>query len=311
MPSELKKYLDPRVLTKIRNLDLQARLVVEGFISGIHRSPFYGFSVEFAQHREYAPGDDLRHLDWKVLGRTDRLYIKQYEVETNLRCLFLVDVSESMRYEAAADSDGQRPSKFRHAGCLACCLGLLLLNQQDAVGLATFDDQLRAYVPISSHPNQIKSFAHELDTAGLEAKTDLAAIVRSLGEKLPRRAMVCLISDLLVPPESLREALEFLRHHGHEVMVLHVMDRDELELPFQGHVQFRGMEGLGELLVEPRALRGEYLAALREFLAQTQRICTHARADYRLISTADYLDGALTAFLAARAAAVRKRGAKR
>jgi uncharacterized protein (DUF58 family) len=283
---------------------LQARLVVEGFISGSHRSPFHGFSVEFAEHREYAPGDDIRHLDWKVLGRTDRLYIKQYEVETNLRCLFLVDISESMGYQHGAPLE--RLGKFHYAACLASALAMLLLNQQDAVGLATFDDQLRANLACSASPNQIKSFVHELDGATLRQKTDLEPMCRQLAESMPRRGLICLVSDLLMDADALFRALAHFRSRQQEIMILHVMDEDELQFPFEGSTLFEGLEAAGRLNVEPRALREGYLAALKEFCSSVQRRCSSERIDYRLVSTGERMDAALSAFLAARLSAMRK-----
>jgi len=309
--TELQKYLDPKVLSKIQRLDLQARLVVEGFIAGMHKSPFRGFSVEFAEHREYVPGDDIKHIDWKVWGRNDRFYIKQYEEETNLRAIFVVDVSESMRYGEDGGGRDDRLSKYHYAACAAAALGQLLLGQQDAVGLATFDDDLRSYLPPSANPNQIKSFVHELDVASLAAKTDLEPICHNLAEKVARRGLICLVSDLFVDLDGLMRGLRHFRHRNHEVMVLHVMDADELTFPFQGNTLFRGLEATGDLMIEPRALRDGYLDAVREFCTEVKRRCIADQIDYKLISTGDHLDAALLAFLAARAAAVRKTGAKR
>jgi uncharacterized protein (DUF58 family) len=319
--TELQKYLDPKVLNKIRRLDLQARLVVEGFISGMHRSPFHGFSVEFAQHREYSPGDDIKHLDWKVQARTDRFYIKQYEVETNLRATFLIDVSESMRYGGDPQSrnsaigvpgsgkDGM--SKYHYAACLASSLALLLLNQQDAVALASFDEDLVSFLPHSANPNQIKSFVHELDGATLKAKTTVEHIFHNLAEKIPRRGMIVLVSDLFVDADGLIRGLRHFRHRNHEVMVMHVMDADELTFPFQGNTMFRGLENTGRLMIEPRALRAGYLEAVQRFTSDVKRRCIANQIDYKLISTADHLDAALLAFLAARAAAARKLGSRK
>jgi len=309
--TELQKYLDPKVLTKIGRLDLQARLVVEGFISGLHRSPFRGFSVEFAEHREYVPGDDIKHIDWKVWGRNDRFYIKQYEEETNLRATFLVDVSESMRYGERGGRRSDRLSKYHYAACTAAALGHLLLGQQDAIGLATFDEDLRAYVPPSANPNQIKSFVHELDVASLKAKTTIEPICHNLAEEIPRRGLICLISDLFVDADGLMRGLRHFRHRDHEVIVLHTLDEDELNFPFQGNTLFRGLEATGELMIEPRALRRGYLDAVESFCADVKRRCIADRIDYKRVSTADRLDAALLAFLAARAAAARKTGAKR
>ena len=305
---ELQKYLDPKVLAKINRLDLLARLVVEGFIAGLHRSPFHGFSVEFASHREYVPGDDIKHIDWKVLGKTDRYYIKQYEEETNLKATFLVDASESMLYRR----DGRDAlTKYHYAAAVAASLAHLLLQQQDAVGLAVFDETLRTYLPASASANQLKNMVHALDQIDPREKTSLEPICHSLAEKIPRRGLVCLISDLFADVEGVVRGLQHFRHYDHEVMVLHIMDDDELTFPFQGNTMFRGLEATGRVVVEPRALRTGYLEAVDAFCRTVKRKCVAARIDYKRVSTADRLDAALLSFLAARAAAVRKAGSKR
>ncbi len=310
MPGELQKYLDPKVLAKITRLDLQARLVVEGFISGLHKSPFHGFSVEFASHREYVWGDDTKHIDWKVQAKTDRFYIKQYEEETNLKATFLLDASESMHYPSGRPTNG-RMSKYGYAGAVAASLAFLLLQQQDAVGLAIFDEEIRAQLLPSASPNTIKTFVHAVDVSAYKAKTSLEPICHALAERIPRRGLVCLVSDLFVDVDGLIRGLQHFRHYDHEVMVLHVMDEDELTFPFEGNTMFRGLEETGRVVVEPRALREGYLEAVRAFCRDVKRRCVAARIDYKLLSTADHLDAALCAFLAARAAAVRKASAKR
>ena len=305
---ELQKYLDPKVLSKITRLDLQARLVVEGFISGLHRSPFHGFSVEFASHREYVPGDDIKHIDWKVQARTDRFYIKQYEEETNLKATFLLDCSESMHYRR---SGRDVMSKYEYAAAVAASLAFLLLEQQDAVGLGVFDTDVRTYVPASANPNQIKTLVHAIDNVSLEAKTSLEHICHSMAEKIARRGLVCIVSDLFVDIDGLLRGLQHFRHYDHEVMVMHIMDADELSFPFQGNTMFKGLEQTGRLVVEPRSLRQGYLRAVERFCREVKRKCINSRVDYKLISTDDHLDAALLSFLAARAAANRKAGAKR
>jgi len=306
--TELEKYLDPKILSKITRLDLQARLVVEGFISGLHRSPFHGFSVEFATLRENAYGDDIKHIDWKVHAKTDRYYIKQYEEETNLRATFVLDASESMHY-GAYRKDGM--NKYRYAAATAASLGFLLLQQQDAVGLAVFDDELRSYLPASANPNQIKNIVHAVDVVDVKEKTSLEGICHSLAEKIPRRGLVCLVSDLFVDIEGVIRGLQHFRHYDHEVMVMHIMDRDELTFPFQGNTMFLGLEDTGRLTVQPRALRQGYLDAVQRFCRDVKRRCIATKIDYKLISTTDHLDAALLAFLAYRAAAARKAGSKR
>jgi uncharacterized protein (DUF58 family) len=313
MTNELQQYLDPKVLSKITRLDLQARLVVEGFISGLHRSPFHGFSVEFATHREYVPGDDLKHLDWKVQAKTDRFYIKQYEEETNLKATFLLDVSESMHYggETYGPDAKEGMTKYSYAASVAASLAFMLLQQQDAVGLAVFDEELKTYLPPSANPNHIKSFVHTLGLHEQKAKTSLEPICHALAEKLSRRGLICLVSDLFTDIDGLMRGLQHFRHYDHEVMVLHVMDQDELTFPFQGNTQFLGLEDTGKLTIEPRALREGYLEAVDRFCKDVKRRCIANHIDYKLVSTADHLDAALLAFLAARAAAKRKASAKR
>jgi uncharacterized protein (DUF58 family) len=309
MTNELQKYLDPKVLAKITRLDLLARLVVEGFISGLHRSPFHGFSVEFASHREYVPGDDLKHLDWKVFAKTDRHVIKLYEEETNLKATFILDASESMHYGRQNGKEGM--TKYSYAAAVAASLAFLLLQQQDAVGLAIFDEDVKSYLPASANPNQIKTFVHAMDVVELKAKTSLEPICHSLAEKIARRGLVCLVSDLFTDIDGLLRGLQHFRHYDHEVMVMHIMDEDELTFPFQGNTLFRGLEQTGRLTVEPRALRKGYLEAVERFCREVKRKCVANRIDYKLISTAQHLDAALCSFLAARAAAVRKAGSKK
>lgn len=303
--ADRNKYLDPAVLSRIARLELQARLIVEGFVSGLHRSPFQGYSVEFASHREYVWGDDIRHIDWKVQARTDRFYIKQYQEETNLSATFLLDASESMRYGEGREG---RLGKYSYAAAAAAALGVLLLRQQDAVGLTVFDEGVRDHLPPSTRANQIRRFVHAIETARPRRKTSLTGVCAELAETLPRRGLVCLLSDLFVEPDDLRRGLQRLAHDGHDVVVLHVMDADELTFPFQSHTRFRGLEEAGSLTAHPRALRDGYLAAVERFSREVRRRCIQTRADYQLVSTADRLDAALLGFLGARAASARKRG---
>ncbi len=300
-------YLDPQVLSKIHRLDLRARLIVEGFMSGRHRSPFHGFSVEFASYREYAPGDDLKHLDWKVFSRTDRHYVKQYEQETNFAAYLLLDLSESMRYQGA-----RAPmSKFDYAASAAAALAFLITQQQDAVGLALFDEELRKFLPASANPVQLQQLIHEFEAAQPVRKTRVEKIFHDLAEKLHKKEMIILLSDLFVPLDGLFDGLAHFRHRKHEVLVLHVMDDDELGFSFEGNTLFRGLEALPQLLVEPRTVRKTYLEAVGRFCAEVKRRCASGRMDYRLINTKDPLDVALATFLAARAARIKIGAVKR
>lgn len=290
MASEPKKYLDAKTLDKIKRIDVRARLVVEGFITGQHRSPYNGFAVEFASHREYSPGDEIRHIDWKVWSRTDRLYIKEYEEETNLKCNIILDASKSMAYGAGW-------SKFDYAATCAASLAYLLQQQQDAVGLIAFDTQIRKVLPASSHPSHLKLIFHELEQLKPDNQTDVAEVFPKLAQQLRRRGMVVLISDLFVPSEALVESLKQFRLRKHEVIVFHVMHDDELRFPFDDNTLFRGMETSAQLYAEPRALKRSYLEAVERFREEVRRVCASAGIDYVLLDTSQPLDASLATYL--------------
>ena len=293
------RFLDPAVLAEISRLDLRARQVVEGFVSGLHKSPYKGSSVEFAEHREYVPGDDIRHIDWKLWARGDRFYVKQYEEETNLRCQVLLDMSESMRF-------GTTPlNKFEYAATAAAALGFLALKQRDAVGLRLFDTTLRETIPISSNWHALQHILTVVDEAKPERKTDFSVPLRDVSEAAGRRSMVILLSDLFAPLETIEQGLNLLRYKRHEVLLLHVLDASEISFPFEDNTKFLGMEEMPDLVAEPRSLRDGYLEVLNEFLADVRRMCASMRIDYMLLSTGDRLDKALSKFLAARARVVR------
>ncbi len=289
-----KRFLHPEAIKRITRLELRARHVVEGFLSGMHRSPYYGQSVEFRQHREYVPGDDLRHVDWKVWARQDRLYIKQYEEDTNLRCTLLVDVSNSMAYGTGA------LNKYEYACTLAASLAYLVLKQNDAVGCVAFDDRARITVPPRSKRTHIHSIIESLDANTPRDKTDLYPILRGVAESSPKRGMMVLISDLLADPDGTTRGLKLLRQRGHDVLVFHVMDDDEIDFPFSGPTRFEGLETGDFLNCNPRALREGYLEALNQFLASVRRDCATHAIDYALIRTRDPLDAALATFLSRR-----------
>ena len=289
-----KRFLHPEAIRRITRLDLRARHIVEGFLSGMHRSPYFGQSVEFLQHREYVPGDDLRHVDWKVWARQDRLVVKQFEEDTNLRCTMVVDVSHSMQY-------GNGPlNKFEYAATIAASLSYLVLQQQDAVGCITFDDKVRMRVPIRSKRNHIHSVIDSLDTQSPSDKTDMYAVMREIAETVPRRGMVMLISDLLGDIEGTIKGLKLLRQRGHDILVFHVLDDDELDFEFNGAMRFDGLESDDFLNCNPRALREGYLTALNEFLTDIRRKCASNAVDYALIRTSDPLDAVLAKYLSRR-----------
>ena len=286
-------YLDPKTLERIKRLDVRARLVVEGFVAGQHRSPYHGFAVEFATHREYSPGDDLRHLDWKVWSRSDRLYIKEYEEETNLQCTLVVDASRSMQYGGAW-------RKYDHGATAAASLAYLLQREQDAVGLVTFANGILKNLPPSSHPNHLKLLVNELETTEPGNGTDLAAVFPLLARQIRRRGLVVLVSDLFVPRGVLADLLRQLAIRKHETIVFHVLHHDELKFPFGDNVLFRGLEDRQELLAEPRALRRSYLAAIERFVSDVRATCARAGVDYVLLNSSAPLDAALGRYLAFR-----------
>ncbi|MCG8404010.1 MAG: DUF58 domain-containing protein [Phycisphaerales bacterium] len=307
MPTEAKSYLRPEVLARIGDLELRARHVVEGFVSGMHRSPYHGFSVEFAQHKEYVAGDDIRHLDWRVFGRTDRFYIKQFEEETNLRTHILLDCSSSMRYPEQDLSEG-RMTKFEYAATLAASLGYLLTNQQDAIGLILFDEGVRSELPPLSNQAHLKSMIAQIDQVRLERPTDSTALFTQLAGKLHRRSLVVVVSDLLADPKDVIPGLERIRFANHEVVVMHVLDHDEREFPFQDNTLFEGLEAPDlQLLVDPQSLRSSYLEAMNGFISRLRNACTNSRIDYVGLSTKDPLDVALRSYLAARMHMIKSR----
>lgn len=295
------KYLDPEALDKIKRLDVRARLVVEGFITGQHRSPYNGFAIEFAAHREYAPGDDLRHIDWKVWSKTDRLYIKEYEEETNLKCHLIVDCSKSMRY---GESTGW--SKFDYASTAAASLGYMMQQQQDSVGMVLFSDKIDKNLKTSSHPSHLKLLLHELEQTEPGSKTDVSEPFLALASQIRQRGMIALFSDLFLDPEELGEALNQFRLRRHEVIVFHVMHHDELDFPFQENTLFKGMEVEAELHTEPRALRQSYLEAVEEYMARVKKICASAGIDHVLLDTSKPLGGVLSSYLNFRSKSRRK-----
>jgi len=295
------KYLDAKTLDKIKRLDVRARLVVEGFITGQHRSPYNGFAIEFAAHREYAPGDDLRHIDWKVWSKTDRLYIKEYEEETNLKCHLIVDCSKSMRY---GEKDGW--SKFDYAATAASSVAYMMQQQQDAVGMVLFSNQIDKNFKASSHPSHLKMLFHELEKIEPENTTDIADPFLALAAQIRQRGLVVLFSDLFIDPDELGKSLEQFRLRRHEVVVFHVMHHDELEFPFQDNTLFRGIEVDAELHTEPRALRKSYMEAVERYMTRVKKVCAAAGIDHVLLDTSKPLDGVLSSYLNFRAKSRRK-----
>jgi uncharacterized protein (DUF58 family) len=291
-----RRFLHPEAIKRIARLDLRARHVVEGFLSGMHRSPYFGQSVEFRQHRQYTYGDDLRYVDWKVWGKQDRYYVKQYEEETNLRCTLLCDVSGSMHYGRGA------MNKYEYGCTVAVSLAYLLLRQQDAVGCVAFDDAARMTVPLRTKRNHLTSIVQALDVSNPRNRTNLYQVLRNVAESYPRRGLMVLVSDLLVDRPGLFRGLRLLRSRGHDVMIFHILDDDELDFPFNGPTRFEGLELPEQLRCNPRALREGYLAALGTYLEEVRRGCSGHNVDYALLRTSQPLDAALAAFLSKRLA---------
>jgi uncharacterized protein (DUF58 family) len=292
-----RRFLDPKVIARITQLDLRARQVVEGFLSGMHKSPVYGQSVEFVQHREYMPGDDLRRIDWKVWQRSDKFVIKQYEAETNLRSYVVVDSSESMLYGIDRHKSAGTMYKHDYAATAAASLSYLTTRQQDSCGLITFDEDVRQVVPPRSSQIHMDAVVKALHVSKPRAKTDPYKIMRRVAESMPTRGLVLIFSDLLCDREALFKGLEMLRHRRHDVMVFHILDDDELNFPFSGMTRFEGLEEMPHLLCDPRALREAYLEALEEYLVEVRRGCTRIGIDYNLVRTSDYMDAVLSRFL--------------
>lgn len=290
-------------LGRISRLELIARGVVEGFITGKHQSPYKGTSIEFAEHRQYVPGDDIRSLDWRVFGKSDRYYIKQFKEETNLRATILLDASGSMKYrgQLAAPIDHEIVSKFDYARYLAATMTYLLINQQDAVGLTTFDTEIRSYLPSRSNARHMRLLLETLDALEPGQETSLATIFHEIAERIRRRSLVIVISDLFDEPDELIKALHHFRYRRHEVILMHVMAEEELTFPFESWSDFRDLENqsIHEEL-DPQTVRADYLDQVRGFVNQIELACGQMEIDYVPMNTRVPFDIAVSGFLASR-----------
>jgi len=302
--TDYRRYLEPRTLARIASLDLRARLIVEGLMAGMHRSPYQGISVEFAQHRQYVPGDDIRHVDWKVFAKTDKVYLKQYMEETNLHLICVVDASESMGYSSIGEGETTW-SKYDHATAIAASLSYLAIQQQDSVGLAIFDNDLRRYFKPSNSPAQWKTITHELLMVPRLKKTGTGRVLDQLAEKLTHRSLILLLSDFFDDLSSVEQGLRHLRYRKHEVIAFQVLDPMEIDFPFEDVTLFKGLEEMGDLLTEPQSLRKGYLAELESFTGQLKRVCRAMHIDFTRMNSAQSLDTALSSFLAVRGASIR------
>src|SRR4051794_33226879 len=303
--TDYRRYLDPRTLARVGSIELRARLIVEGLMTGMHRSPYQGISVEFAQHRPYAVGDDIRHVDWKVYSRTDKVYLKQYQQETNLNLVCVVDASESMGYGTVKADKDVSWTKYDHATSIAASLSYMAIQQQDSVGLAIFDQTLSRYFKPSNSPTQWKLVVNELQQVPRWNKTNTGKILDQIAEKLTHRSLIVVLSDFFDNIESIQQGLRHLRYKKHELMVFQILDPAEIEFPFEDVTLFKGLEELGELLTEPRALRAGYLEQLRLFTEDLKKTCRGMNVDFQRFNTSDSLDVALSQFLATRAASIK------
>ena len=288
------QFLDPAVIARLGTLELRARTIVEGFLTGLHRSPFKGFSVEFAEYRQYMPGDDLSTIDWKVYARSDRHYVKKFEEETNLDCHILLDVSGSMGY-------GSRGlTKFEYAQCLSASLAYLMNRQRDAVGLTAFDERIVGMLPASARPGHLRAMLITLERLELGKGTNVSKPMHQLASSLSKRGMVVLISDLLDDPEAVIRGLKHFQFRGTDVVVFHVLDPHELEFPFERATRFQDMESDAEVMAVPAVVRQHYVDAMQGLIDRYKRELGGAGIDYHLLTTADPLELALMQYLSTR-----------
>jgi uncharacterized protein (DUF58 family) len=285
------KYLQPEVVSTLSNLELIARLVVEGYLTGLHKSPFHGFSVEFSQHRPYMAGDSLRFIDWKVYGRTDRYYIKQYEEETNLRCHILLDISKSMEYGSG------RVSKAKYAACLAAALSFLMIQQRDATGLVLFDDRIRKILPPKSVFSYLNPILSAIDSVEYGKDTMISPVLHQVAEQLKRRGLVIIISDLLDNPEDVLAGLKHFRYDQHEALVFHVIDEQEKDFNFSGDVVFEDIESSEKIKTQPWYIRESYQERFNQFLDYYKHNFSNNRIGYQQLYTNTPFNVALTEYL--------------
>jgi uncharacterized protein (DUF58 family) len=295
--SSVTSLLEPRTLQKISKMELVARQLMDGYVQGMHRSPHIGFALDFAQHRQYVAGDDVKRIDWRVFAKSERYYIKQYEVSTNLRAHLVLDASGSMAYQG----QGEVMSKFRYGQFLAACLSYLVLHQQDSAGLITFDNKVREFIPPRSAPSHLMRLLHALDKTRAESESGIAPLLHEVAERITRRGLVVIISDLFDEPEPLIQALHHLRHKRHEVILMHVMAHDELEFPFRKWSLFENLEKSSDRLrLDPAMMRSIYLENVAAHLRAIREAANKLNISHVLLDTSRPFDDALTVYLAQR-----------
>ena len=286
-----RKYLHPETVALLNSMSLRARLVVEGYIIGHHRSPYHGFSVEFAEHRSYGPGDEIKHIDWKLFGKTDRLYVKRYEEETNLRAHIILDTSKSMLYSSA------EVSKLSYANSLAASLSYLMINQQDAVGIAKFSEKIDTFIPPKARPSHLNLILSQLDDKNSGDDTQIGMVLHELADRIKKRGMVILISDLLDKPENIMKGLKHFRHQNQEVIVFHIQDRKESEFDFDTRTKFFDMETGEEIVTEPWHIRSNYNELISKLESNYKSNCRENLIDYVPLFTDQSLDIGITEYL--------------
>ncbi len=289
----IREYLKPEVVSGLRNLDMVARMIVEGFLVGLHKSPYHGFSVEFSEHRQYMPGDNIRNIDWKVYGRTNRYYIKQYEEETNLKAYILIDISGSMGYASG------KISKIQYATYLAAAFAYLFIKQRDAAGLVTFSDRIHRYLPPKSSPNYLHLLLKEMaDIELAERPTSVSETLHVMAEKIKRRGLMILFTEFLYEtPEKILEGLKHFRHYNHEILVFNILDPNDRYFNFRDEATFVDMETGEKLKTQPYFLQDRYRKMIDEFYGKLQRECRNFRIDFQNILTNEPFDRALLRYL--------------
>lgn len=292
---DYRKYLDPEIVSKLKGMEIRARMVVEGFITGLHKSPYHGFSVEFAEHRQYMPGDNIRDIDWKVYAKSDRFYIKQYEEETNLKAYLLLDCSRSMSYQS-----GDRITKLDYAGLLSGALSYMMLRQRDAVGLVTFDDKIRRYIPPRSKSGHLHLLLNEIARQEPSSITDISVTLHEMAERIKRRGLIIIMSDLFDDVDNILSGLKHFRYNRHEVIVFHILDPRERDFAFPREAIFKDMETGEELTTLPYQIKKDYSNYVEAFSKEIATTCRQSNIDYFPIDTSMPFDKALYAFLAKR-----------
>jgi uncharacterized protein (DUF58 family) len=289
--TKLSEFLKPEVVSRLKNMELKARFIVEGLIAGLHRSPYHGFSVEFAEYRQYNPGESTRDVDWKIYAKTDRHYVKVFEDETNLRATLLLDRSASMDYESGG------LTKLRYGALLAAALSYLMIKQRDAVGLVIFDEKVQTALPHRSARRHLLQLLSSLENIEPGARTSVGGALHEMAERIRRRGLMILFSDLLDDPSRVMNGLKHFRHRGHEVVVFHILDPSELSLAFSGEVQFVDKETGERLRTRPWFLGAEYRKDVNDWIDELDRTCKRNAIDYNLITTDTPFDHALVSYL--------------